>query len=318
MQKTIAVLSALSSVHALPQTPKALPTGPIPASGDNGEMGGIFGMGIKVDGLSIPPALSGLGSTVGALVPSFISNAFGKLGSSLDPNYLLSIAVPAGSEYPKEKLTVADFYSPGSGPYPAKFFADPSLPMHTIYAPKNPPPPGLKMPVLIWGNGGCMSAGTPYASFLTEIASYGYLAIANGPPGAGSPSLDAGGAGGLLGIPGPNGEKPDPNAKTFNGISLIRDMTGAIDWVVKGGADKLGNIDKDNFITAGSSCGGLEAYSAAYHNDRVKLIGVYNSGVLTDSKKYLLQELKAKVALVQGGPKDMGYPNVSPFHARDR
>jgi hypothetical protein len=95
------------------------------------------------------------------------------------------------------------------------------------------------------------------------------------------------------------------------GMSKVQDMLDAIDWVVKGNADKYGNIDKDTFITAGSSCGGLEAYSAAYHNDRVKLIGVYNSGVIDPRKKPLLQELKASVLIMNGGPKDVGYANVS-------
>ena len=94
-------------------------------------------------------------------------------------------------------------------------------------------------------------------------------------------------------------------------MSKVQDMLDAIDWVVKGNADKYGNIDKDTFITAGSSCGGLEAYSAAYHNDRVKLIGIYNSGVIDPSKKPLLQELKASVLIMNGGPKDVGYAHVS-------
>jgi hypothetical protein len=93
-------------------------------------------------------------------------------------------------------------------------------------------------------------------------------------------------------------------------MSKVQDMLDAIDWVVKGNADKYGNIDKDTFITAGSSCGGLEAYSAAYHNDRVKLIGIYNSGVIDSRKKPLLQELKASVLIMNGGPKDVGYANV--------
>jgi hypothetical protein len=57
----------------------------------------------------------------------------------------------------------------------------------------------------------------------------------------------------------------------------------------------------------------LEAYSAAYHNPRVKLIGIFNSGVIDSKKKYLLQELTAGVAIILGGPKDVAYANVSSF-----
>jgi hypothetical protein len=61
----------------------------------------------------------------------------------------------------------------------------------------------------------------------------------------------------------------------------------------------------------GQSCGGLEAYSASYHDDRIKMTILFNSGVLDDSKKYLLKELKAPVAYFLGGPTDMAYVNVS-------
>ena len=49
-------------------------------------------------------------------------------------------------------------HSGGSGPYPANYTEDPSLPFHTIYVPKQKPKE--KMPVIIWANGFCMSAGT--------------------------------------------------------------------------------------------------------------------------------------------------------------
>jgi hypothetical protein len=194
--------------------------------------------------------------------------------------------------------------------FPAHFITEQTLGNHTIYKPKTPPPRNIKMPVLIWGNGGCTSSGTPYATFLTEVASHGYICIANGPPGGAPPSLDLHKeTGGVL--PGPAGEKVyNKDAMMGNGFSKIKDMLDAIDWVVKGNAAKYGNVDIDNFITAGSSCGGLEAYSAAYHNDRVKLIGVYNSGVIDVKKKGLLKELKASVAYFQGGPLDPGYANV--------
>jgi hypothetical protein len=45
-------------------------------------------------------------------------------------------------------------WSGGSGPYKAHYFTDPSLPNHTIYAPKVPVT-GRKMPLIAWANGGC-------------------------------------------------------------------------------------------------------------------------------------------------------------------
>ncbi|TID25077.1 hypothetical protein E2P81_ATG04181 [Venturia nashicola] len=306
-----------TSVLAKPQAPAAN----IPASGDNGQMGGIFGMGVSTtppawaSGLS--SALSSFGGSSGSSKgvssgggSSGLSGMFGSLTSGIDANAIIEKLVPAGPEYPKGKMTLADFYDPGSGPYPAHFITEPSLGNgnHTIYKPKNPPPSNVKMPVLIWGNGGCTFSGTPYAPFLTEVASHGYICIANGPPGGSPPSLDL--PKDLNGVlPGPNGEKLYSKESASASFAKIKDMTDAIDWVVAGNAAKYGNVDIDNFITAGSSCGGLEAYSAAYHNPRVKLIGVYNSGVIDPRKKYLLKELKAAVAYFQGGPQDPGYTN---------
>jgi hypothetical protein len=42
--------------------------------------------------------------------------------------------------------------SGGSGPYKAAYVADPSLPQHTIYAPKEPPQ-NVSLPILVWGEG---------------------------------------------------------------------------------------------------------------------------------------------------------------------
>jgi hypothetical protein len=46
----------------------------------------------------------------------------------------------------------------GSGPYKANYYEEPSLPKHVFYAPISPPT-SLKLPVLIWGNGGCSGNG---------------------------------------------------------------------------------------------------------------------------------------------------------------
>jgi hypothetical protein len=59
------------------------------------------------------------------------------------------------------------------------------------------------------------------------------------------------------------------------------------------------------------SCGGLEAYSASYHDPRVKTTLICNSGVIDEAKKYLLAEFKAPIAYFIGGPKDIAYKNVS-------
>jgi hypothetical protein len=84
-----------------------------------------------------------------------------------------------------------------------------------------------------------MSSGTMFADFLTEIASHGYLVVANG-----DPSRVPGLAGGVLSL--------------AAGMTKPQMLTDSVDWVTKGGASKYGDIDTTKIAAAGQSCGGLE------------------------------------------------------------
>jgi hypothetical protein len=170
----------------------------------------------------------------------------------------------------------------GSGPYPAQRFADPTLPNHTIYAPKSPPPTNVTLPVIVWGNGGCSTDPAMYDNLLIEVASHGYVIAADG---------QAGGTG--------------------RSQSMWTDMQASISWLTGGGAAKYGTVDPSALTTMGHSCGGLESMSSAYRDERVKRAILLNIGIFQDEKRYLLQEIKVPVAWFIGGPKDMGYPNVS-------
>jgi dipeptidyl aminopeptidase/acylaminoacyl peptidase len=180
------------------------------------------------------------------------------------------------------KVIVMNDNLPGSGPYPAAYFSDNTLPNHTIYAPKSPPK-DIKLPVVIWGNGGCGSSGVSFQNFLREVASHGFVTIANGAATGG----------------------------TFVTQTKMNLMTESLDWVMKDTAvKKYGNIDSSKIAAAGQSCGGLEAYSATYHDDRVKTAMIMNSGVIDEEKVYLLGELKVPIAYFIGGPKDIAYNMV--------
>jgi len=67
------------------------------------------------------------------------------------------------------------------GPYKVVMEADHSLPNHTVYRPEQIGRVKGKMPVLAFGNGGCANAGNAFKEYLSEIASYGLLVVANGP-----------------------------------------------------------------------------------------------------------------------------------------
>lgn len=81
----------------------------------------------------------------------------------------------------------------GTGLYgPVSYLVHPSLPNHTIYTPhprtllsSSPPPEGggERLPVLVWANGMGFAWGLMFGPFLQEVASHGYVVIANGRPG---------------------------------------------------------------------------------------------------------------------------------------
>jgi dienelactone hydrolase len=176
----------------------------------------------------------------------------------------------------------------GSGPFKAGYRVDETLPTHTVYAPRSPSAETL--PVVVFGNGGCLSYGTMYLNFLQEIASHGFLVVANGKPGTGSALLA--------------------------GQGKAKELTDSIDWIYTNINDlvfirKYGKVLPDKLAAMGQSCGGLEAYSASYGDTRVKHTILLNSGVLDRQKEHLLQELKAPVAFFLGGPSDVAWRNVS-------
>jgi hypothetical protein len=63
-------------------------------------------------------------------------------------------AVPVFSTSRGDSVSARIAASGITGPYKSEYSTDPNLPKHTIYAPLNAPE-GIKLPVLIWGNGAC-------------------------------------------------------------------------------------------------------------------------------------------------------------------
>jgi dipeptidyl aminopeptidase/acylaminoacyl peptidase len=146
-------------------------------------------------------------------------------------NYAGQTAGPGAFAPGKDTPTtrVQDDKSPGTGPYPAQYFTDDTLKAHTIYAPKTPPK-GVKLPVLVWGNGGCGSSGTSFQNLLREVASYGFIVLANGP------------ATGGFGL----------------GQTKMTSMTESLDWVMAGAnKGKYGDVDSSKIAVGGQSCGGM-------------------------------------------------------------
>jgi len=144
-----------------------------------------------------------------------------------------------------------------SGRYAAVMEMDRTLADHTVYRPADLSKVQDKLPVVSFGNGGCINIGSAFKTLLGEIASHGYLAIATGPIG-------------------PEGGKPFEQSKTE---SLVK----AIDWAIAENARKgspyYGRIDTTKIAVAGQSCGGLQAIAVGA-DPRVTTVLVLNSGII--------------------------------------
>ena len=162
-------------------------------------------------------------------------------------------------------------------------FADPTLPNHVIYQPKNSS--NLKIPVVVWGNGQCFGDGTIFQAFLGQVASYGVLVIAGGKPGKGA-----------------------PDGTTIN----AQNLKDGIDWAVRNaGTGNYTHVDASRLAIWGQSCGGFLALQLA-SDSRVKSVGIFNSGsTMIGGSTNAVATLRKPIFYFIGGTCDMAYPAVS-------
>jgi len=171
---------------------------------------------------------------------------------------------------------VAQAVAQGSGPYrPSSARRESAIGQHTIYMPQNVPA-GVKLPVLAWGNGACSSDHSGFVPFLHEIASHGYIVLANGAPG-------------------------------MQGSTNSGWQKAALDWIIRtAGQGAYAAVDTSKIAVGGMSCGGTEAYDFVFDN-RVATVGIFNSGLLGnyDSARRITKPMFYFV----GGPGDIAYQN---------
>jgi dienelactone hydrolase len=150
-----------------------------------------------------------------------------------------------------------------SGPYAAVMEEDPSLPDHTIYRPAELSRVAGRLPVVSFGNGGCINIGSLYQTFLGEVASHGYLVIATGPIAE------------MPDAPAPGAAMPEQ--------SKTRSLVQAIDWAIgenmRSGSPYRDRVDTERVAVAGHSCGGLQAIAVGA-DPRVDTVLVFNSGII--------------------------------------
>lgn len=202
----------------------------------------------------------------------------------------------------------------GSGPWPAIAETYGDAPGYTVYRPARPP--RVALPLVLWGNGGCRDNGLSASHFLREIASHGYVVIANG--AAREESLV------LANLPvaeGPPPGAPPQPVRAAPDETSVAQYLAAIDWAARAAArgPLRGRIDTGRIAAMGHSCGGLQALAAGA-DPRIDTVAAFNSGVYNRPGSGLsgvrvtkddLLKLHTPVAYFIGGPADIAFPNAS-------
>jgi dienelactone hydrolase len=198
-----------------------------------------------------------------------------------------------GEQPPGRKQAVSEG---GSGPFKAIVVGEKTLPTHAIYRPKDLSPFGkdLKLPIVLWGNGGGANSSSSYTRFLSEIASHGFLVIAIGPV------------------------QGTAKAGTGSGTKSSQLLDG-LDWALAQNAengDYKGKLDTRKVAVMGHSLGGLQALEVST-DPRITTTVCWNSGVLGGGRSLGpkvsrddLDKLHGPLAYFNGGAKDMAFPNA--------
>lgn len=206
----------------------------------------------------------------------------------------------------------------GSGPYKAIIEQDRSLPDHTIYRPADLSALGSrKLPIVAWGNGACADNGTAFRWFLSEIASYGFLVIANGPIGRDPIEFRLRGP-----LPRIDPSKLPPPA------THTQELLDAIDWAVgqnaRPGSPLHDRLAPEEIAVMGQSCGGVQAIEADA-DPRIKTAVIWNSGLFPQSTtmaggktltKKDLAVLHGAIAYISGDSEDIAFVNANDDYRR--
>jgi pimeloyl-ACP methyl ester carboxylesterase len=167
-----------------------------------------------------------------------------------------------------------------SGPYKVESGAAFNSPGHVVYRPVDlaPFPSKDTLPLVVWGNGGCVINSTRYGGFLTTIASHGFVVMATAAQ---------------EGVTRANADH----------------LRAAIAWAEtenkRAESPLKGKINLEKIAVMGQSCGGFMSLELGA-DPRVDTIGVFNSGAQGDAAAVAatLGKLHGPVLLINGHERD--------------
>jgi hypothetical protein len=139
---------------------------------------------------------------------------------------------------------------------------DPAFPDHTVYRPADLGafPNRERLPIAAFSGPGCDYNGTAFRPFFTEVASHGFLMIANGPP------EPKGGSGAGF-----------PRTTTASHVA-------SVNWAIAENSRKdskyYQKLDTSKIAMMGQSCGGIQTLEVS-SDPRFTTIVMWNSGVVS-------------------------------------
>ena len=195
----------------------------------------------------------------------------------------------------------------GLGKYPAIVTEDIAFPGYTIYRPADMEAvDAFSLPLVVFGNGGCMNNSLAFEKMLNELSSFGYVVVAVGPYYEDMAEAEA-----------------DEYSQEWTDHHLLIEAIDLMEKAVKNEHSVFyGKVNMQQVAVMGQSCGGLQALAVS-NDPRVKTTICLNSGVIAPEgenlqdkgrnlivDKSVLRTLHAPVLYLVGGKEDIAYENA--------
>jgi dienelactone hydrolase len=184
------------------------------------------------------------------------------------------------------------------GPYEVVSEATVGLPGHIVFRPANLDkfPRQDTLPVMVWANGGCASDSSPYAAFLTTVASHGFLVLAT------------------ASVNGARDPFPTGDSAPTGYDRYTSPFRAALDWAesetARDSSPLKGKVATNRMAAMGLSCGGGLAVMVGA-DPRIDTVGVISSAAWGsihlngDPRTVHINRLHGPVLLINGHESDI-------------